>query len=479
MNKLQNISTDAGIEWYRFGQKKGSLLARDAAFRKIFVEKFSERIKEFNFVINDYRYSSWVHYISKADVDIITKNFLQILMSVNNLSLLLDQSNSAFKDAIKELNQFDLSDRVSKSQLLSYFNKFVYHNGIIESCLVCSNFIVRTLSWAVEESLSSVFPQKDENQIKEIAMSLVFNETKSVFLKRQIDLWKLAVLRRNNQLKDSHVANFIKEYEWVGMMFLIFRPLTAEDVTSEINSVSDPERELGRIEQVYSDHIRERNNWLKEINPDQNFSHLIDLLKESSLVETEVLKNFQLFQFRYYDLLGRIAQKLSIDYNHLIYCTVDEISVALEKHQPFPKLSALDQRDQIGFSFFLHDGQIKMDFPFENDNKLGDLKEVKGMCASRGLARGTVRVVFDINQIDKVKEGDILVTGMTTPNFVVAMKRAGAIVTNDGGITCHAGIVSRELGKPCVIGTKIATEVLRDGDLVEVDANSGIVKKLN
>ncbi len=76
------------------------------------------------------------------------------------------------------------------------------------------------------------------------------------------------------------------------------------------------------------------------------------------------------------------------------------------------------------------------------------------------------------------KIGDILLSQATSPDLLPAMKKAAAIVTEQGGITSHAAIVSRELGIPCVIGTKIATKVLKDGDLVEVDANRGIVKKL-
>jgi len=67
---------------------------------------------------------------------------------------------------------------------------------------------------------------------------------------------------------------------------------------------------------------------------------------------------------------------------------------------------------------------------------------------------------------------------MTDPRYVFAMKKAGAIVTDEGGITCHAAIVARELKKPCIIGTKIATKVLKGGDLVEVDAERGIVRIL-
>jgi pyruvate,water dikinase len=81
--------------------------------------------------------------------------------------------------------------------------------------------------------------------------------------------------------------------------------------------------------------------------------------------------------------------------------------------------------------------------------------------------------------MSKMKQGDILVSIATNPDIVPAMKKAGAIVTEQGGITSHAAIVSRELGTPCVIGTKIATKVFKDGDIVEVDANKGTVKLID
>jgi pyruvate,water dikinase len=77
-----------------------------------------------------------------------------------------------------------------------------------------------------------------------------------------------------------------------------------------------------------------------------------------------------------------------------------------------------------------------------------------------------------------VKKGEILIASMTRPEFLPAMQKAAAFVTDEGGITSHAAIVSREMKKPCIIGTKIATKVFKDGDMVEVDANKGIVRKL-
>jgi phosphohistidine swiveling domain-containing protein len=106
--------------------------------------------------------------------------------------------------------------------------------------------------------------------------------------------------------------------------------------------------------------------------------------------------------------------------------------------------------------------------------------EIAGMVACKGYAIGTVRIIPNPGSLSakKMKEGDILVTSMTRPEFVPLMKKAGAIVTDEGGISCHAAIVSRELNKPCIIGTKNATQSLKNGDEVEVDATRGIIRVL-
>ena len=100
---------------------------------------------------------------------------------------------------------------------------------------------------------------------------------------------------------------------------------------------------------------------------------------------------------------------------------------------------------------------------------------VTGAPASPGVASGPVKIVHDPSHIDTVAEGDILVAEMTTPDFVPAMKRAAAIVTDRGGRTAHAAIVSRELGIPCVVGSETATTVLKDGQIITVDGSSGKV----
>lgn len=105
-----------------------------------------------------------------------------------------------------------------------------------------------------------------------------------------------------------------------------------------------------------------------------------------------------------------------------------------------------------------------------------NLSEFEGVRTMGGKVVGRVRKIMQLADLGTMQDGEILVTTMTSPDFVIAMRKAKAIVTDQGGVTCHAAVISRELGLPCVIGTSIATRVLNNGDLIEVRANHGIVK---
>jgi phosphoenolpyruvate synthase/pyruvate phosphate dikinase len=111
-------------------------------------------------------------------------------------------------------------------------------------------------------------------------------------------------------------------------------------------------------------------------------------------------------------------------------------------------------------------------------DKITTSNELRGSTAYPGKVRGIVRVLHNEDDFSRFNEGEILVTSMTRPEFVPLMKRAAAVITDEGGVTCHAAIIARELKLPCIIGTRQATRVLRDGDLVEMDAVRGIVKKI-
>lgn len=158
------------------------------------------------------------------------------------------------------------------------------------------------------------------------------------------------------------------------------------------------------------------------------------------------------------------------------------------------KFSAAVLNERYKFSVYYSIGEGEKDVLLEGEKakkflksfnftqeKTEDIKLLQGDCAGPGRVRGEVAIINTVQDMEKMRKGMILVSTATSPDLVPAIKKAAAIITDAGGITCHAAIISRELGIPCVTGTKIATRALKDNDLVEVDATHGkviIIKKM-
>ena len=110
--------------------------------------------------------------------------------------------------------------------------------------------------------------------------------------------------------------------------------------------------------------------------------------------------------------------------------------------------------------------------------QVGKYSGLSGMPAYAGIVEGKVKIIRDQNDFHKMKKGDILVAPNTRPEFLPVLKIAGAIISQEGGITCHAAIVSRELKTPCIVGVQGILSVIKDGDTIEVDAEKGLIRKL-
>lgn len=188
----------------------------------------------------------------------------------------------------------------------------------------------------------------------------------------------------------------------------------------------------------------------------------------------------------FHQVLGEMANRLQVELRDLKFILPGELSRLLDKSQDIQKIAAERQR-----LWLLHytPEEIRTFVGSEAEEKCNELlgesrstQEIRGSVACRGsklLTVGTARVLVSTQEMGRLAEGDILVASMTTPEFVPAMRRSAAIVTDEGGITCHAAIVSRELNLPCIIGTRNATKLINDGDLIEVDTMNGIVKKIS
>ena len=176
--------------------------------------------------------------------------------------------------------------------------------------------------------------------------------------------------------------------------------------------------------------------------------------------------------------LKEMAKEREINYEQILHCTEEEIN------NNIPSKDELNERiknhalisDEKGI--YCVSGKESEKIKEFLTEKIKKVNEFKGQIASKGLVKGKVILIFNRKDCSKIEKGDILVTSMTTPEMVPAMEKASAFVTDEGGITCHAAIISREMKKPCIIGTKISTQILNTGDIVEVNANKGVVKKL-
>ncbi len=161
----------------------------------------------------------------------------------------------------------------------------------------------------------------------------------------------------------------------------------------------------------------------------------------------------------------------------------------IEDHYKFPQDT--EWAIESGKIYFVQSRPVttinqKSDIKNQNDKEINQKEGettskleviLKGAAASLGIASGPVKILHKPTETDRVQKGDVLVTEMTTPDYVPAMKRACAIVTDTGGQTSHAAIVSRELGIPCVVGTGTATHVLKEGQIISVDGAKGVVYK--
>jgi phosphoenolpyruvate synthase/pyruvate phosphate dikinase len=230
-----------------------------------------------------------------------------------------------------------------------------------------------------------------------------------------------------------------------------------------------------------------KSEYIKELNPDE-FNLMILNLAGKMIWAKPRRKDYQSRSYYHLEkLLEEVGKRLDVNLDQIRSATIRMIVEGLqsgsidknilvkmkEHHIILPK-------DHDSIILFDQEAVDYYDHNIKSEESKTDIykTEIIGTTACRGKAKGLVKIINEPSEMNKMNQGDILVSTATTPSIVPVMKKASAIVTDEGGLTCHAAIVSREMGTPCVIGTKNATKVLKDGDMVEVDADKGIVRIL-
>ncbi|MFH1253256.1 MAG: PEP/pyruvate-binding domain-containing protein [Candidatus Uhrbacteria bacterium] len=309
----------------------------------------------------------------------------------------------------------------------------------------------------------------------EIFTKLTASIEKSFFNEKENELRELAKTPDNKEKRKK----FLNKYAWVKSSYAGYNPYTEKDLEKDLIELPE-DTNLNQL----SINRLEKENLLKKYNFDPEIIAIVRL--------TDLFIKWQdqrkVYTLTYATLrnkiLKEISQRFSLDFSALEYALTEELMDVLAGKINLDDLRA---RQKTGVLFIHQEGKLQKIIVGEvaenfmtgiQTISLEGATEISGTVASPGKVTGPVKIVTSVKSLHKVERGDILVAPMTRPEHLMGMKKAAAIVTDDGGITCHAAIVSRELNIPCIIGTKIATKILKDGDLIEVDANTGIIKIL-
>lgn len=284
----------------------------------------------------------------------------------------------------------------------------------------------------------------------------------------------------------DNIDVYLEKYEWINNpLGKKVNRLTKQDVEKRLErlTVQQAKRLLNETTHNRAQKKLRFDEFIKDTD-NKELQRLMRLISEFIYLRTYTAENSD--RFFYYireKLIFEIADRMKIKHEDILYMTYLEIA-ALEHGERIDKTTFAKRRSGELVAFF--DGEsrayygntvsaiLKKLLPPEinNDNSI-----LSGDVACAGEVRGVVKIVRNFSEVDKVEEGDIVVTSMTTPEIVAALEKAGGIITDEGGITCHAAIIAREYGIPCLVGTICATSVLRDGMYIFLDCLNGRVER--
>lgn len=290
----------------------------------------------------------------------------------------------------------------------------------------------------------------------------------------------------------SDLNKHAKKYGWVYYVYMgpAFGPKEfLEFARDYLNNKIKPAVKLQEIKTERKQIEVKRNKFIKQLKPDI-FNLSIIKLAPKMVWAKPMRKDLQSKTYYHLEKLYReIGQRFKLSLNQVQSIPPDDMKKYLVDSQPVN----INKINQI-FNFHIckpnDDGTVSVLFGVQAEKFLKNLKAqnqlkiksdlnlIKGTAAFDGQAKGLVKIINKPSDMAKMNRGDILVSVATTPSIVPAMKKAAAIVTDEGGLTCHASIVSRELKIPCLVGTYFASKILKDGDLVEVNTKKGTVRKI-
>lgn len=279
------------------------------------------------------------------------------------------------------------------------------------------------------------------------------------------------------------LENHINEYGWLRTFTYFGEPFSIDEMLERIRGSLEKgncQERLSSSEIRHRDEVAQARHKINELFGDSPLSSLLHLAGDYLYWRFERIDAHFRSEVRVRSLERAIASAAGLTREKLIHSTYPEILGWLQGHaDALPSHAIITERMIHGFDCFLSDGEFSVQnrqlLSLNSSAHAEDANQyslpLTGTTACPGEVTGIARLVLSADDINKVSNGEILVTTMTTPDLMLAIERCGAIITDEGGLLCHAAIISRELQIPCVIGTEAATKAIRDGDFIIVDAN--------
>ncbi len=394
----------------------------------------------------------------------------------------IEKLQKDFSKFLKLLRNMDYS-KISNKELCEFLDKYLEFHTATLNCFCYSNpQSTNAIEYRIKEILrAKLNPKQAERYFIDLSTPEEFDETMLERLHWNA-LLKQAV---TNKLLLNHALHFPA---------LFFNVYNEDEVLTYLkNRVKESSYEREESLQIFVDKIRERHAQIFKEFQNQELETISKYLQAMGLWRYRLKHLWSGSEFVALPFFKKICKRTGISLKDLFSVYLPEdVKRALKKGE---LLNEKEKRERLKCTVFKGaEGKLSVYFgeaaeKIVNNRGLTETNAVastlSGQVANSGFVKGKARVVFvtDLTgferDLENFKNGEILVTTMTSPLMVPIVRKASGIVTDEGGICSHAAVVAREFNIPCIVGTHFATKVLKDGDLVEVDANKGVVKKIN
>ena len=397
----------------------------------------------------------------KEDLERLSKILLEKLEDSNYMQWLIDQYFKEFNEAAKihqevvnlsEKSEDELIELAQKTNLCIREGVGIAH--IIEPFSLIAEKIVKD---KLETEL------KDQSRLNELFPLLTAPVEKPFILEYDELLNKL---RKETELskKENLIQEIKEKFFWIKNGYAGRKEFSSKNIIDENNDLQD-------LKNFQSN----KKELIEELNLSPELKHLIYLTERFAYWQDERKKNVLIAIDYFCKVSEELIKKIPLTEEEYYFLLPEE----LNKDHITEEFRIELQKRVKSFVLVNVEGKVySTTEPIILEKKQEEVKTVNGTPASPGNAIGRVKICKNFTEMNKVEQGDVLVVSMTRPEYVPAMRKAVAIVTDEGGLTCHAAVIARELGKPCIIGTRIATKVFKDNDLVEVKANHGTVRRI-